>query len=214
MRWPFANLLLLAAACTTAPERTGQTGTPFVAADEATRLLVGRFDSVAQAAADPSYRALQLTVCRVSMPDLGERVFYVEQAQMDELEKPNRQQLYLVEPRVPVATLAVARVFELKSPEHAVGLCARAQPPSLTAAAVEEKAGCSLPLTWDGKRFNGGTVGTGCHSSLRGAAYAAAAVMLDSTELRWWDRGYNAQGIQVWGAEKGPYVFLRRTPVR
>jgi hypothetical protein len=32
----------------------------------------------------------------------------------------------------------------------------------------------------------------------------AAADRLES-----WDRGFDAAGVQVWGSEKGPYVFVR-----
>jgi CpeT protein len=213
MRLPSASLVLLAAACASAPARSGQAVTSFVAADQAARLLVGRFDSAAQAASEPSYRAIQLTICRVNAPELGEHVLYLEQAQMDELEKPHRQRLYVVEARVPVATLVALRVYELRSPEQAVGFCARAGPQSFPPVGAEEKVGCAVQLIWDGKRFSGGTTGTACASSLRGAAYMTTQVVLDAVELRSWERGFDAESKQVWGADKGPYVFQRRTPV-
>jgi len=57
--------------------------------------------------------------------------------------------------------------------------------------------------------FEGSTVGEGCGSSLRGAAYATSEVELWPTYLRTWDRGFDARGEQVWGATEGPYVFER-----
>ena len=57
--------------------------------------------------------------------------------------------------------------------------------------------------------FYGGTVGTGCASTLRGAAYATSEVELFPDRLETWDRGYDAGGAQAWGATGSGYVFDR-----
>ena len=51
---------------------------------------------------------------------------------------------------------------------------------------------------------------TGSGSTLRGATYAVSDVTLSATQILSWDRGYDAQDNQVWGAEAGPYEFLRQ----
>jgi len=215
MRQLSAHLLLLAACASgsSASSASGETAAAPLAADQAARLLPGRFDSAAQASADPAYRALQLTACRVSAPELGPSVFYVEQAQMEELERPMRQQLQVIEPRVPSGTLAAIRVFDLKLPEYSVGLCTRHQTGVYTRAEVQERVGCTVTLLWSGTSFHGETSGTACPSTLRGARYATSDVVLDEAGMRIWDRGFDASGRQVWGPDKGPYVFKRRTPL-
>jgi CpeT protein len=209
-RLPAVTLLL--AACAGGSGGSGQTPAAPLAADQLARLLPGRFDSAALASADSAYRALQLTACRVSAPELGANVFYVEQAQMEELDRPHRQQLQVVEPRVPSTTLAAIRVFELKVPDHAVGLCARPGTAAYSRSDVQEKTGCTVTLLWSGTSFHGETSGTACPSTVRGARFATSEVWLNEAELRIWDRGFDAAGKQVWGPGKGPYVFRRRAP--
>lgn len=60
--------------------------------------------------------------------------------------------------------------------------------------------------------MRGATTGDGCGSALRGAAYATSEVVLTPDTLRSWDRGYDKAGKQVWGAVKGPYVFVKQVP--
>jgi len=65
-----------------------------------------------------------------------------------------------------------------------------------------------LRKTADGV-FEGSTVGKGCASELRGASYATSEVRITPEQLLSWDRGFDAQGKQVWGATKGGYVFKK-----
>ena len=71
--------------------------------------------------------------------------------------------------------------------------------------------GCAIVLEHvGGEMFVGSTVGTSCESSLAGAAYATSEVTIFADRLVSWDRGFDAEGHQVWGAEKGAYVFVRK----
>jgi hypothetical protein len=45
---------------------------------------------------------------------------------------------------------------------------------------------------------------------LKGASYATSEVVIYSDKLISWDRGWNDEGKQVWGAQKGGYVFLKQ----
>ena len=187
--------------------------TPPPAAVLLARHLTGKFDSADQSATDRSYYEIHLTVCPVSAPELGTSVLYVEQAQAAALDAPYRQRLYVIEAGEPAATRAVSRVFELADPSGFVSLCDRAEARTVTAAEAVERAGCAVFLDWSGERFEGGTEGHLCASSLNGAAYTVSSVILDAREMRSWDRGYDQADQQVWGAVKGPYIFVRRTPL-
>jgi CpeT/CpcT family (DUF1001) len=199
--------LLLLACATTKSLTAPSTAT----ADKLNTLLIGTFDSAAQAAANSEdYKPIQLAICQISAPTLGPRVLYVEQAMQTMLDKPYRQRLYVIEPGTDAST-AVSRVLELKAPPSAVGLCAKAERPVFTAADAEEKVGCAVTLTWNGRDFVGSTQGSQCPSSLRGARYATSEVTLNEAGLTSWDRGYDEKGVQVWGAEKGPYLFVRQS---
>lgn len=175
--------------------------------------LTGTFDSEAQSKTDFAYYAIQLTTCAISLPELGERVLYVEQARMDTPSQPYRQRLYVIEPLDPPQTRAVSRIYELIKPSVAVGLCDDPASPTLTLADVVEKEGCGVEMEWIGTQFEGGTVGKDCASSLNGASYTTSEVTLTHDTMSSWDRGFDAQDVQVWGATKGPYVFDRKTPL-
>lgn len=172
------------------------------------RALLGRFDSRAQALRDPRYLAIQLLTCEVAVPDLGPRVMYVEQARADALNAPYRQRLYVVEPE---AGGVRSRVFEFHTPATVVGLCADPSRADVRPEDVVEREGCAVHLRADGTRFTGGTRGEGCESTLMGARYATSEVELRDDGLDSWDRGFNAQGMQVWGATAGAYRFVRRS---
>ena len=64
-------------------------------------------------------------------------------------------------------------------------------------------------MSFDGTVFRGETAPEACPSSLRGATHATVAVTVTATGLDSWDRGWNAEGEQVWGAQDGPYEFRR-----
>jgi hypothetical protein len=62
-------------------------------------------------------------------------------------------------------------------------------------------------LTADAAGFAGSTHGSACSSNLRGAAYTTSEVRVTPSRMISWDRGFNDEGMQVWGATGGPYVF-------
>lgn len=206
-------LLALLTACrpATLPPEPAAASAAEVAVDQRLfTMLIGRYDSSAQAAANPEFRDIHLRICPVSVPSLGAWVLYVEQAAAESLSAPYRQRLYVVEADATTPDAAVSRVFELAAPEAAVGLCDAPDRLTLTAQDAEERPGCAVNLTWRDGAFVGATHPTACLSSLRGASYATSEVRLTPEGLTSWDRGYDAAGVQVWGAVVGPYEFVRR----
>ncbi len=175
------------------------------------RYLTGTFDSQNQANLDWSYYPVQLVMCPVAVPDLGERVLYVEQAIMDSLDQPYRQRLYVVEPDPDDPGGAISRVWELHDPGAAVHLCDDPASLTLTAGDAFEREGCATYMTWLGDHWEGGTRAQDCASSLSGASYATSEITIDDERLESWDRGFDAAGVQVWGAVDGPYEFDRKT---
>ena len=45
--------------------------------------------------------------------------------------------------------------------------------------------------------------------TLRGATWASSEVVIDSNGMTSWDRGWDDEATQVWGAEKAGYRFDR-----
>jgi len=124
-------------------------------------------------------------------------------------EKPYRQRVY----RVTETEEGVfeSAVFTLPEPEKRVGAWRDQEPlKNLAPDDLELREGCTVILKYDGEgSFVGVTEGNGCLSGLRGAAYATSEVIVAPGRIESWDRGFDDEGAQVWGAEKGAYVFLR-----
>ena len=81
---------------------------------------------------------------------------------------------------------------------------------SFSPSDVERRDGCEVYLQWTGDAFAGSTEGKACSSTLGGAAYATSEVVIEVDRITSWDRGYDAGDVQVWGAEAGAYIFLRK----
>ncbi|MFK7927407.1 MAG: chromophore lyase CpcT/CpeT [Myxococcota bacterium] len=170
--------------------------------------LAGDFDSSDQAAADADYFAIRMQICKVDLPELGDQVLYVEQAQVTDQANPYRQRLYLIEPGA-TEDQGVSRIYTLANTAAIKGLCeGNGTLPS--ASTATEKVGCAVTMTWDGTSFSGGTTGEDCATTL-GGDYAASEITITRDQLTSWDRGFFNDGTQAWGATGGGYVFVRRS---
>ena len=168
----------------------------------------GHFDSSLQAKNDPDYYEIHLQMCTVEAPELGTHVLYVEQAIATSLEKPYRQRLYVVESIGPKTIRS--NIYELYEPEAYIGSCSAKDRPIFVANDAKEKVGCHVDMRFQEQKFIGKTEHGVCPSSLRGASFATSEVTISSSILESWDRGYDEEGGQVWGAEKGAYQFRKQ----
>lgn len=105
------------------------------------------------------------------------------------------------------------RTLKLPDPGAAIG--AWSDPALLVPVdpeALDERTGCEVVLRDLGDAFVGGTLARLCASSRAGAEYATSQIRLGPDGLDTWDRGWTGQGVQVWGAERGPYRLRRVAP--
>lgn len=176
--------------------------------------LSGSFDSSAQAARDARYFDISLNACRVWPSRTDGRWVYIEQARSDALDQPYRQRMYRV--RYDGQGRLMSEVFAFPASGRPAAGSWR-DPDALNAFTpelLEPREGCDVYLADVGGRFEGGTEGEGCTSSLAGAAYATSEVVVEADRITSWDRGFDRAGDQVWGAEAGPYEFIRIGPTR
>lgn len=177
--------------------------------------LVGSFDSSQQAAEDPEYRVIVLHMAECWKSRTDGPWIYVEQAMAEKPEAPYRQRVYKLD-ALPDGKVR-SNVYELPGPPEEVaklfaGEWKKPQPlADISPEDLIERDGCAILLTRqpDGS-FVGSTGPMSCPSTLRGAAYATSEVTMTQTILRSWDRGFNKNGNQVWGATKGAYVFVKQ----
>jgi hypothetical protein len=171
--------------------------------------LTGSFSSASQAAADTNYFDIRLEIVPVWTGREDGRWLYVEQAAAGSLERPYRQRVYHV--TAGEAGAITSEVYSIPGPLRFAGAWRDEAPlAALAPDSLDLREGCGVVLrrTEQGV-FEGGTVGVGCESTLRGAAYATSEVVLAPDGLTSWDRGFDGEGSQVWGAVGGPYVFDR-----
>jgi hypothetical protein len=173
--------------------------------------MAGSYSSAAQAAADPqNYRDIRLVMIPIWKDRTDGPWLYVEQAAATSLDKPYRQRVYQLVRTGPETV--ESRVFTL--PDPPLRYAGAAEDPAklagLEPGALALRAGCAVVLKKSGPVWTGSTVGKECGSDLRGASYATSEVTISVSALESWDRGYDAAEKQVWGAEKGPYIFVRQ----
>lgn len=172
-------------------------------------MMEGSFSSQEQSVNDSDYFDIRLYMKRIWKDRKGEHWLYVEQAVAGSENKPYRQRVYKIsntyEGRFESA------VFTIPDPLRFAGEWKSDEPLSfLTPDSLTLRNGCSVTLTLmnDGS-YEGSTTGTDCESDLRGAKYATSEVKISPDALISWDRGFDENGNQVWGATKGGYVFKR-----
>lgn len=180
--------------------------------DEYMRLctwMTGSFSSAQQAAVDTSYYDIRLHMVPVFKGRKDGYWLYVEQAVASSIDKPYRQRVYQI---VNTQRGLESIVYEIQDPLRFAGAWKNEELLNgLQFEMLDEKEGCSILLRWNpGAGTFEGRTGSGiCPSNLQGAAYATSEVMILPTRMVSWDRGFDANGTQVWGAEKGGYQFLK-----
>lgn len=179
------------------------------ALDELMRLQVGSFSSALQSKYDARYDDITWHIAEIwpGSPD-GARWIYTE-AWMTGAEAPYMQRVArytqeadgsIVSVRYPVPD-AQRFIGAWREP----GRLAELDPASLSAL-----PGCETVMSRTGeRRFEGGTTGSRCANSHRGASYAISRTVLDGDSMINWDRGFAADGSLRWGPAAGGYQFRR-----
>lgn len=210
---PLLTFALAAAALVLPGCVTGHDGPPRGGLTTLTHYMVGSYSSAKQAEKDPeNFRDIRLEMVRI-WPQRNDGVWlYVEQAAADALDRPYRQRVY----RLTANTDGTLRSDVYTLPEPALRFAGAWREPEklagVTPDALTLKDGCAITLTWHNCReiFTGSTTGTGCESTLQGAAYATSEVNISPYGMITWDRGYDRAGNQVWGSTAGGYVFVKQ----
>lgn len=179
------------------------------ALDALMRLQIGSFSSALQSKYDARYDDITWHIAEIwpGAPD-GARWIYTE-AWMTGAEAPYMQRIArytedadgsIVSVRYPVPD-AQRFIGAWQEP----GRLADLDPASLSAL-----PGCETVMSRTGEhRFEGGTTGSRCANSHRGASYAVSRTVLDGDSMTNWDRGFDAGGSLRWGPAAGGYQFRR-----
>jgi len=173
--------------------------------------MTGSFSSAEQAKSDTNFSDIRLQQARIWPNRTDGYWFYVEQAAAENLDRPYRQRVYHLFQKSD--SLLQSTVYTLPNPSDFVGawenptVLAELTPEDLT-----EREGCAIILKkYGNEAFVGSTESLRCDSKIGGASFATSIVLINATEIYSWDRGFDMEGNQVWGARTGGYIF-KKTP--
>ena len=171
--------------------------------------MTGSFSSQEQATGDTSFYDIRLEMVRIWPERTDGYWLYVEQASAEHLDRPYRQRVYHLTQQSD--SVLQSTVYTFDDFIRYAGAWKSEKPLSdLSPENLIERDGCAVFLKeFSTGVFVGSTETLNCASDLRGAAYATSIVLIDQNQIYSWDRGFDISGHQVWGAEKGGYVFKR-----
>jgi hypothetical protein len=175
--------------------------------------MSGDYSNTEQAKADSTYFHITLRMKPIWNGSRDGYWLYVEQALESAQEKPYRQRVYHV--YLQDDSTIVSKVYEIRHPENYIlGWKDPSKLAGLTKDSLIDRQGCGIFLRRKDGRLAGSTPGKKCLSSLRGAAYATSEVVITKKSILSWDRGWNSEDEQVWGAVKGGYLFIKKKKLR
>lgn len=171
--------------------------------------LEGQLSTSQRAAQNPKIADVTMTTCRVQLEPAGtaDRIYlYQEQAITSRMDKPYRQRILEISAS-PLSQTVRSRSFKLVNQTQWINFCDR--PNQAMHHSDLAEAVCSVFLKARNAEFIGVTEATGCPAKVRGAVLIRNHIRLYPGGMETWDRGYDAQGKQVWGADDEPYQFRR-----
>jgi len=170
-------------------------------------LMQGSFTSEKQSLQDSTYYNISLHMYPI-WKEHG-NYLYVEQALNSMQDKPYRQRVYEIS-RINDSVYGSA-VYEIPNDSLWIGKWKTLDTfNTIHPDSLKTREGCTVYLERIAKNnYKGSTNADDCKSSLRGASYAVSSVEIFKESIESWDQGFNAEKKQVWGAEKGGYVFDR-----
>lgn len=169
--------------------------------------LVGVMDTSAQAAKNPNKASVRMTTCKITITRANESVYlYQEQALTKDLNQPYRQRFLEIIPTLEQETVE-SKSYKPLQPEALIGLCNKPESERILNLSDIGQPVCSVFLKPSNDGYIGETPPEGCPANVRGAVKITNTIILHSTGMDTWDKGYDAQGSQVWGAREDSYQY-------
>ena len=176
--------------------------------------LVGVMDTSTQAAADGK-ADVRMTTCKVSLNDLQTKrkrdrpnsvYLYQEQALSNSLASPYRQRFLQISTGNEEKTV-ISQSYKPIEPKQWSGFCDRPEPTRIVSTEDISQPICSVLLKPKDDVYVGQTPPDGCPTKVRGAVKITTLIILHAWGMDTWDRGFDEEGNQVWGAKNKSYQF-------
>ncbi|ELR97952.1 chromophore lyase CpcT/CpeT [Gloeocapsa sp. PCC 73106] len=178
--------------------------------DTVVNYLVGTMDATTQPNPESEPVQVRMTTCIVQLePSVrGSVLLYQEQALNNELLKPYRQRF------LEITASEDKEIIESKSyrpnqPDSWSGFCSLHETERVITTDDLGESVCSVFLRPLATIYLGKTPPEGCPANVRGAVKITNTIILHSQGMETWDRGFDAQNNQVWGAKDQSYQFRK-----
>ena len=170
--------------------------------------LVGSMDTSAQAAANPDKANVRMTTCKLEVDNAAQNSAYLyqEQALSDELDQPYRQRFLEITPSDDAQTV-ISKSYQPSNPETLINFCDQSAAERQVQLSDFGEPVCSVFLKPLLAVYVGQTPSGGCAANVRGAVTITNTIVLHSQGMDTFDRGFDAEGKQVWGAKDESYQF-------
>jgi len=180
--------------------------------------LEGTIDSSRQSMFDRDYVDVRVTQCQITVSDqpgyLNPSLFlYVEQALSLSLDAPYRQRVIKLSLDAMNPRGVVSSIYEINlSGEQVLHFCSKKPEERVMSWAQLKDVHCSVYMQKKYDLWVGETQSAKCPNDYGDAKFVSSKVRLSKTGMYSWDRGWDAEGNQVWGAIKGGYNFEKMDP--
>ncbi|MCB0515854.1 MAG: CpcT/CpeT family chromophore lyase [Chitinophagales bacterium] len=174
-------------------------------------MMTGSYNSSRQAAQDSvNFYDISLLIQPVNaaQTDTDNAWLYVEQWYSQNSEITPRQYIYHLQQKS--NDTIVNYIYEIQkniAAPHANDWLSYASLNNIALDSLQIRKGCEVYITATDWGFKGSTRQGTCPSNYNGAIFATSEIMIMPDKILRIDKGINADGFQVWGIEKGPYIF-------
>ncbi len=178
--------------------------------------LTGVLETTVPSKPGPPIR-IQMTTCTIQKIDHvdqpGTVLLYQEQAPVEQLNQPYRQR-FLSLAVSPYSQTVRSLTFKPVNPQQWVNFCTRNIRDRQIHTRDLGTPICSVFLkpaqNAQGEAiYYGNTPVDGCPANVRGAIRITNHILLHKTGMETWDRGFDSQGKQVWGARVEAYRYRK-----
>lgn len=178
--------------------------------NEVVNHLVGMMDTSAQTQGNPQAPNVRMTTCIIELSGVENEInsvyLYQEQALNDKLKEPYRQR-FLEISSVENENTIESTAFRAIQPQRWINFCDRPENQRNVNLDDLGEAVCRVSLRKLMTIYIGETPSEGCPTNMGGAVRMTNTVILHSQGMDTYDRGFDEQGNQVWGAENEGYQF-------
>ncbi len=191
--------------------------------------LVGVMDTSEQAATNKKVANVRMTTCKITVipsennnPDknnlsnTNNSIFlYQEQAVAEKFNEPYRQRFLEILSDDRGQNQVESKSYKPINMEKWIGFCDKPETERIVPTTELGTYVCSVFLTKSAANYMkplylGETQTGGCPANVRGATSISNTIYLFPDGMNTWDRGFDANGNQVWGAANEAYKFRKR----